>query len=148
HVWLSHHGAVPQTWAVRDTFPGLAKEEIFMFGWFRKRPQAPVEGPDVVTLRTGEPFAWPAGATLTALEEAILGLNALALLGPEEPISSLLRGPDAMEVTAPFGGERVLLRMMPGMAVTALRACEVSLAEGEGERRQFRLTATSPDTGT
>jgi hypothetical protein len=119
-----------------------------MFGWFRQRSPAPAQGPDVITLRTGEPFAWPAGATLTALEEAVLGLNALALLAPGQPISSLLRGPEAMDVAAPFGGEWVLLRMMPGMAVTVLRACEVSLAEAEGEGRQFRLTASGQDAGT
>jgi hypothetical protein len=112
-----------------------------MFGWFRKRSAALVDGPDVIALRFGEPFTWPAGATLTALEEATLALNALVQLGAEQPIGSLLRGPEAMEVAAPFGGEWVLLRMKPGMAVTALRACEVGLAEAEGEARRFRLTA-------
>ena len=66
-----------------------------------------------------------------ALEEADLALNAPAQLGPAEPIGSLLRGPETMEVAVPFGGEWLLLRMRPGMAVTALRACEVSLAEAE-----------------
>jgi hypothetical protein len=116
-----------------------------MFGWFRKRWSPPVDGPDVVTLRSGEPYTWPAGATLTALEEATLALNALAQLGPNESISSLLRGPDAMQGAAPFGGEWLLLRMRPGTAVTAVRACEVSLAEAQGERRRFRLTGAGQD---
>jgi hypothetical protein len=110
-----------------------------MFGWLRKRSSPAADGPDIVTLRAGQPFAWPAGATLTALEESVLALNALALLGPDEPIDALLRGPDAMEVATPFGGEWVLLRLLPGMAVTAVRACEVSLSEAEGSVRRFRL---------
>ena len=112
-----------------------------MFGWLWKRSSPAVDGPDVITLRTEEPFAWPAGATLTALEEAYLALNALAHLGPEEPITKLLSGPDEMEVAAPFGGEWLLLRMRRGMAVTALRPCEVSLAEVEGDTRRFRLSS-------
>jgi hypothetical protein len=116
-----------------------------MFGWFRKRSSSAADDPNVIALRAGEPFAWPTGATLTALEEATLALNALAHLGSEESIGSLLSGPDAMQVAAPFGGEWVLLRMMPGMAVTALRACEVSLSEAEGTTRRFRLTGASRD---
>jgi hypothetical protein len=115
-----------------------------MLGWFRRRSPPAVDGPGIITLKAGEPFAWPAEATLTALEEATLALNALAHLGPEEPITGLLRGPDAMEAVAPFGGEWVLLRLMPGMAVTAARPCEVSLAEAEGITRRFRLTESSP----
>ncbi len=65
-----------------------------MFDWFRKRSPAPAGGPGVITLRTGEPFAWPAGATLTAVEEATLALDALSQLGPGEPVAALLRKHD------------------------------------------------------
>jgi hypothetical protein len=117
-----------------------------MFGWFRKQSPTAPDGLDIVTLRPELPFAWPAGATLTALEESFLAVNILALLGPDEPISALLRGPDAMEVDAAFGGEWLLLRLLPGMTVTAVRACEVSLSEAEGTTRRFRLTGAAPVT--
>jgi len=87
--------------------------------------------PDVV-------FPWPAGTTLTALDDAILALPR-GLIGVSETIGSILRGDDDMEVSIPEPGDRFLIRLRAGMAVTISRSCQACVVSDDGTPKRFKV---------
>src|SRR3954447_10073228 len=110
-----------------------------MLGWFRK-PATPSGAPDPIAKQpAGEVFPWPRDTTLTALDEAVLALPK-AILGPSEVIASVIRGDDDMQISIPEVGDRLFLRLQPGMSVSLSKSCQACVVSDDGQPRRFRVS--------
>ena len=111
-----------------------------MFAWLRKKTPSTMTAEPVATQPPGEVFPWPRGTTLTSLDEAVLALPK-AILGPEEPIGSVIQGDDDMGVNIPDQGEVLYLRLRPGMSVTLSKSCQAVVVSEDKKPRRFRISA-------
>jgi hypothetical protein len=114
-----------------------------VFAWLRKKatPTVTSEQP-MATQPPGEVFPWPRSTTLTSLDETVLALPK-AILGPDEPIGSVIRGDDAMEINIPEQGEVLYLRLRPGMSVTLSKSCQAVVVSDNKKPKQFRISVTA-----
>jgi hypothetical protein len=110
-----------------------------VLGWFRKR-RTPLATTEIIASQPpGEVFPWPRDTTLTALDEAVLALPK-AILGPSEVIASVIRGDDDMQISIPEQGERLLLRLRPGMSVSLSKSSQACVVSDDGQPRRFRIS--------
>lgn len=81
---------------------------------------------------------------MTALDEAVLALPK-AILGPSEAIESVIRGDDDIEISIPEEGDRMFLRLRPGMSVTLTKASQACVVSDDGSPRRFRVASAKAD---
>jgi hypothetical protein len=113
-----------------------------MLDWFRKRLSRTASAGPIASQPPGEPFPWPRGTTLTALDETLLALPR-AILGPSEVIGSVIRGDDAMQINIPEEGDLLFLRLRPGMSVSLSRSCQACVVSDDGQPSRFQVSRSA-----
>ncbi len=111
-----------------------------MLGWLKKALGLPTAAATVAQ-PPNEPFPWPAGVTLTALDEVILALPA-ALFNADRPMGAVVQGPADMAFSYTPGEDVFLIRLQPGMAVRLTKPCRAYVVADDGRPR--RLTRAGP----
>ena len=110
-----------------------------MFGWYRKRPTPAIIAEPIASQPPGEIFPWHRDVILTSLDEAVIALPK-AILGPTETIGSVIRGEDDMQISIPDEGERLFIRLQPGMSVSLSKSCQASVVSDDGRPKRFRVS--------
>jgi hypothetical protein len=73
------------------------------------------------------------------LEVAIIELP-LAAFGKDEPIGSVVFGPNDMEINIPPEGESIFIRLQAGMSVSLSKSCQARVVANDGRPRKIRLS--------
>jgi hypothetical protein len=111
-----------------------------VFRWLKRQFKSQKLPGQVIALQPpGEIFPWPQGTILTALDVAIIELP-LAAFGKDEPIGSVVLGPNEMEINIPPEGESVFIRLQPGMSASLNKSCQARVVANDGRPRKFRLS--------
>ena len=117
-----------------------------MFGWFRRKSKAhaPDEGA-VATSAPMEPFAWPKGVVITAVDEVVLALP-MAVLEKDRPMSEFVFGPDGMEIGLPPEGDAFFIRLAPGMSVSLAKSCQCYVVAEDKNVRRLKVKRPEAET--
>jgi len=111
-----------------------------MFGWLRRLfeevPKKPVEA--IAHQPPGEVFPWPQGTVLTALDEAIIEIP-IAIFGDDEPIGSVVFGPNDIQLNIPLEGDSAYVHLKPGMSVSLSKSCQARIIADDNRPRKFKL---------
>ena len=109
-----------------------------MFSQGNKPPDSPEAQEWVAHQPPGEIFPWPKGTVLTALDELVIALP-VEIFGKDEPIGSVVLGPDDMEINIPPQGKIFYVRLQPGMSVSLTKSCEASLVAEDKQPRRLTV---------
>jgi len=103
------------------------------------QPKAAEEG-QVALQPPGQPFPWPRGTRLTALETVVIVIPAAAV-GPEEKIGSVILGDADMEIRPPQkpGDPYIYLRLKEGSSVSLSKSVQGMIAAEDKRPRKIRV---------
>jgi hypothetical protein len=92
-----------------------------------------------------QPFPWPKGAVITAIDDLVLALPT-ALFEMDRPMGEFVFGSEDMELSMPPESDTFFLRLRCGMSVSLAKSCECYIVADDKNPR--RLTLTLPQVAT
>lgn len=103
------------------------------------RPKAAEDG-QVAMQPPGQPFPWPRGTRLTALEAVVIVIPAAAV-GPEEEIGSVILGDADMEIRPPQkpSDPYIYLRLKEGSSVSLSKSVQGMIVAEDNRPRRIRV---------
>ena len=120
----------------------MPSKGVVVFGWLKPKGQRQTtDDPIAVTHPPMEPFPWPKGAVIIAVDELVLALPT-ALFDQDRPMSEFLFGSDNMEINMPPESDTFFIRLMPGSSVSLAKSCESYIVADDKNLR--RLTVKRP----
>jgi hypothetical protein len=112
-----------------------------MFGWLKRKQHSTNKGIPA-THPPMQPFPWPEGAVITAVDELVLALP-IALFDNDRSIGNFVFGPDDMQMNIPPAGDTFYIRLRPGMSVSLAKSCECYLVAEDTNPRRLRIKLPS-----
>lgn len=110
-----------------------------MFGWLkRKQQQQSIDDGIAATHPPMQPFPWPKGAVITAVDELILALP-VALLEKDRPMSEVVFGPDDMQINIPPLSGTFFVRLKPGMSLSLAKSCDCCIVADDQNLRRMKV---------
>jgi hypothetical protein len=110
-----------------------------VFAWFGRKSEAAPPGDVVAAQPHGQLFPWPKGAVLTAVDEVVLALP-LALFDKDRPMGEFIFGESDLQMTIPPGGDKIFIRLMPGMSVRLAKSVQSYVVSDDRKPRRIKLT--------
>jgi len=104
------------------------------------QPKAAEDG-QVAMQPPGQPFPWPSGTRLTALETVVIAIPTAAL-GAEEKIGSVVLGDADIEIRLPQkpGDPHIFLRLKEGSSVSLSKSVQGMVVADDRRPRKIRVT--------
>jgi hypothetical protein len=115
-----------------------------VFGWLKRKRQQSTNDGIAATHPPMQPFPWPKGAVITAVDELVLALP-IALFDKDRPMSEFVFGPHDMQMNMPPESNTFFIRLMPGMSVSLAKSCESYIVADDKNLRRLTVKRPPPE---